>query len=138
MDGVRGEFHADERENVQKPEGISQFMSFLFFGFLMILLLGSISRVIAGISGAIGLPLFAQTIFPVGIVLAVILAVVGLMAGLLIPSFFSSGRRISRGGFSPGGGFTWGGGGVSGGSDFGGGFSGGGGGFGGGGASGGW
>jgi uncharacterized protein len=92
----------------------------------------------AGISGAIGLPLLAQTIFPMGITLTIILAVIGLIAGLLIPFIFSAGRHSRRGGGWPGGGIYWGGGGMSGGSDFGGGFSGGGGGFGGGGASGGW
>lgn len=91
-----------------------------------------------GISGAIGLPLLAQTIFPIGIILTVILAVVGLIAGLFIPVIFSTGRHSRREGAWPGGGIYWGGGSISGGGDFGGGFSGGGGGFGGGGASGGW
>lgn len=138
MDATRGEFQADERKSVQKPERISQFLSFLVFGTIMILLLGSMSRVMGGISGAIGLPLLAQTIFPVGIILTVILAIAGLIAGLFIPFIFSAGRHSRRGGVWPGGGIYWGGGGGSGGGDFGGGFSGGGGGFGGGGASGGW
>jgi uncharacterized protein len=138
IDATRGEFQADERRNVQKPERISQFLSLLVFGTIMILMLGSMSRVMGGISGAVGLPVLAKMIFPVGIILTVILAIVGLIAGLLIPSIFSSGRLSRRGGAWPGGGINWGGGGVSGGGDFGGGFSGGGGGFGGGGASGGW
>jgi uncharacterized protein len=138
IDATRGEFQADERRSVQKPERISQFLSFLVFGTIMILLLGSMSRVIGGISGAIGLPLLVKTIFPVGIILIIIFAVVGLIAGLFIPFIFSSGRHSGKGGVWPGGGMSWGGGGISGGGDFGGGFSGGGGGFGGGGASGGW
>jgi uncharacterized protein len=138
IDATRGEFKADERRSVQKPERISQFLSFLVFGTIMILLLGSMSRVIGGISGAVGLPLLVKTIFPVGIILIIILAVVGLIAGLFIPFIFSAGKHSGRGGVWPGGGMSWGGGGISGGGDFGGGFSGGGGGFGGGGASGGW
>ena len=138
MDATRGEFQADERKSVQKPERISQFLSFLVFGTIMILLLGSMSRVMGGMSGAIGLPLLAKMVFPVGIILTVILAIAGLIAGLFIPFIFSAGRHSRRGGVWPGGGIYWGGGGASGGGDFGGGFSGGGGGFGGGGASGGW
>jgi len=138
MDGVRGEFHADDRQHVQKTDKISQFLSLLLFGIIMIVVLGGLSRVIAGISGAVGLPLLAQTVFPVGIILTVILGIVGLIAGLLIPFILAAGRRSRRGGVWPGGGMYWGGGGISGGGDFGGGFSGGGGGFGGGGASGGW
>ena len=73
----------------------------------------------------------------VGLVGFLILAIVGVVAGLLLPSLFSSGGR--GGGFGPGGfyggGFGGGGFGSGGGSDFGGG---GGGDFGGGGASGDW
>ncbi len=138
MDGVRGEFHADERQHVRKTDKISQLLSLLLFGIIMIVVLGGISRVMAGISGAVGLPLLAQTVFPVGIILTVILGIVGLIAGLLIPFILAAGRQSRRRSIWPGGGMYWGGGGISGGGDFGGGFSGGGGGFGGGGASGGW
>jgi uncharacterized protein len=138
IDGVRGEFAADGRQKVEKADKFSQFFSFLLFGFMMLLVIGSISRVMAGISGAVGLPLLAHTIFSVGIIFTFILAIAGLAAGLLIPFIFTSGRHVRRGGMWPGGTIHWGGGGISGGGGFGGGFSGGGGGFGGGGASGSW
>ena len=138
MDATRGEFQADERHSVQKPDRVSQFFTFLVFGAMIMLVLGSMSRILGGIAGAVGLPLLIQTIFPPGIILIIVLALIGLFSGFFIPSIFSSGRHSRRGGFWPGGGMSWGGGGISGGGDFGGGFSGGGGGFGGGGASGGW
>ena len=131
MDATRGEFQADERHSVQKPDRVSQFFTFLVFGAMIMLVLGSMSRILGGIAGAVGLPLLVQTIFPPGIILIIVLALIGLFSGFFIPSIFSSGRHSRRGGFWPGGG-------ISGGGDFGGGFSGGGGGFGGGGASGGW
>lgn len=135
IDATRGEFKADEQRHVQKRDGFSSFLSLLIFGSIVILVLGNISRVLGGIAGAVGLPLLAVSTFgSAGLVFIIILAVVGLAAGIFMPLLFSSGRHGSM----PGGGFYMGGGGFSGGGDFGGGFSGGGGGFGGGGASGGW
>ncbi len=140
IDTTRGEFKADGNHGRQKGDKTSRFMSLLIFAAFAMLILGSISRPLGAVAGAAGLPLTAYlSAVSLGAVGILVLAGVGLAAGLLLPALFSSGgRRGGGGGF---GGFYGGGfGGFGGGGGFGsgGGFSGGGGGFGGGGASGGW
>lgn len=130
IDAVRGEFKAEGEPRPQKTDNFSRVITFLIFGGIIVLFLGSISRVLGAIAGAIGLPAIVYlTLMPLGLVAAIILALIGLGSGLFLPLFFSSGGRFIGGGF--------GGGGFGSGGDFGG-FSGGGGGFGGGGASGDW
>jgi uncharacterized protein len=130
IDATRGEFKADETS--------SRLFTFLIFIGIAVVFLGSISRPLGAVGGALGLPLsvFLASI-SVGLFGFLILAIIGVVAGLLLPALFSSGGR--GGGFGPGGfyggGFGGGGFGSGGGSDFGGG---GGGDFGGGGASGDW
>jgi uncharacterized protein len=140
IDAARGEFKAEGNHRHQKREKSSQILTFLIFGGIVLLVLGSMSRILGGIAGAVGLPLlFLLSGASLGIVLILILAVVGLGAGLLLPLIFSSGGHYRGGGFGHGGGYL--GTGGSGGIDFGGGgsdFGGGGGDFGGGGASGDW
>ncbi|MBI4688870.1 MAG: TPM domain-containing protein [Nitrospirae bacterium] len=139
IDASRGEFKAEGDRRVKRRDTSSRFMTFLIFGAFVILFLGSISRILGGAAGAIGLPAMVYMAFAsVGPVMLIILAAGGLIMGLLLPILFSSGGHHRGGGFLPGGGYYGtGGGGFGGGSDFGG-FSGGGGGFGGGGASGDW
>jgi len=134
IDATRGEFKVDDNHRPQKHERSSRIFTFLIFGGFIMLFLGSFSRILGGIGGAVGLPLFMYLAgLPVGLVTLLIFAVLGLGAGIFLPVIFSSGGSHRGGGVWYGGGF-----GGSGGGDFGGGFSGGGGGFGGGGASGGW
>ena len=136
IDAVRGEYKADENHRPQKHDDFGPFTTLLMYGLFVVLFLGSISRFLGGISGAIGLPLLAYLTFSVsGLFLLMILGILGLAAGLLLPMLFSSTGPLGTGGFRPGGGF-YGGGGGSWGS--GGGFSGGGGSFEGGGSSGCW
>jgi len=142
---TRGEFKAGPWPVRQRQRGVPPFLSiFLFFG-IFTLILGSLSRVLGGVTAAIGLPTFVYlAILPIGIPIMILLAIVGFGGGFFLPGLFSSGgsqkdgNRHHRGGgffYGPGGGgFFSGGGGFGGG----GGFSGGGGSFGGGGASGGW
>ena len=138
IDTTRGEFKADENHRPQRHNRISQMFTLLIFGGFILLVLGSFSRVMGGIAGALGLPALIYIMgFPIGLVAFIIFAAVGLGAGVFLPFLFSAGGHYRGGGFWPGGGF-YGSGGGSGGGDFGGGFSGGGGDFGGGGASGGW
>ena len=139
IDATRGEFKSDGNHAPQKHERYSRALTFLIFGGIALLVLGTMSRIMGAVSGAVGLPALAHLAgFPLGLVALIILALVGCGAGLLLPLLFSAGGRYKGGGFGPGGGF-WGMGGGSGGGDFGGGgFSGGGGDFGGGGASGDW
>lgn len=138
IDATRGEFKADGNHRPQKVDRFSQISTFLIFGGMILLVLGSFSRILGGIAGAIGLPFLVYLGgFPVGLILLIIFAVLGLGIGLFLPALFSSGAHYKGRGFWPGGGF-FGTGGGSGGGNFGGGFSGGGGDFGGGGASGGW
>ena len=144
IDTTRGEFKADGNHARQGRDKASRFMSILIFAAFAMLILGSISRPLGAVAGAAGLPLIAYlSAISLGTVGFVILAGIGLAAGLLLPALFSSGGRRGGGsGFWPGGGFYgggFGGGFGGGGGDFGGGFGGGGGGdFGGGGASGDW
>jgi len=147
IDATRGEFRAERRSQ----RSISPFLSVFLFLAIFTLIMGSISRVLGGVIGAIGLPTLVRLFASVGgIPIFILLAVFGFGAGFLLPSLFSSGGsgggsrkdgdRHHRGGgffYGPGtGGFFSGGGGFGGGG--GGGFSGGGGSFGGGGASGDW
>jgi len=136
IDATRGEFKADGNYGSHQHDGSSRFVTLLIFGAIVILLFGSISRILGGVAGAIGLPALAYlATSSVGFVWLIILAFLGLISGLLLPILFSSSGYRRGGGFWSGGGYygSGGGGGFSGG-----GFSGGGGGFGGGGASGGW
>lgn len=137
IDATRGEFKADGNQHARRHDNSSRFVTFLIFAGVAMLVLGSISRVLGGLAGALGLPAIVYlTLAPSGFIWLAILAVVGFLFGLLLPALFSAGG----GGFWPGGGFfgTGGGFGGFGGGDSGGGFSGGGGDFGGGGASGDW
>jgi uncharacterized protein len=137
IDVTRGEFKADGNHSA-RTEDPSRYFTLLIFGAFVILILGSISRILGVVAGAVGLPAFAFIAFSAtGLILLTALAVVGVVVGLVLPFLFSSG---GRGGPWLGGGFGGGfyGGGFGGGLGGGGGFSGGGGGFGGGGASGGW
>lgn len=139
IDAARGEFQSDKDHPSNGQRGLSPFFTFLIFFGIFIIVLGTFSRIFGAIAGAIGLPALVHVmLLPLGIISLIILAVIGLGAGMFLPLFSSSRGTYRGGGFFPGGGF-YGGGGGSGGGDFGGGFGGGGGGsFGGGGASGDW
>lgn len=132
---VKGEYKASPEEGRRKGASPQPVITLLIFLLVAIVVLGAISRILAGIAGAVGLPIVASFLLSgVGLVMFVLLAVVGFLAGIFLSLLFGSGRR---GGWTGGGPFIGGGfgGGAFGG---GGGFSGGGGGFGGGGASGDW
>lgn len=138
MAAVRGEFSAEPtRQARQHQKSSSPAVTVLVMAGVAAVVLGSFSRILAGLAGAVGLPLAAGVAFH-GLAFGslLILGAVGAVAGLLLSALFG------RGG-GGGGGFYWGGGGFGGGfggGGFGGGggFSGGGGGFDGGGASDGW
>jgi uncharacterized protein len=139
VDGIiaatQGEFKAtpERRTNQARHGGSSTMLTFLIFTGIAAVVLGSISRYLGGLAGAIGLPLAAGMAFTgLGLGILLLLGAAGLVAGFLLSA-------MSRGG--PGGGGFGGGFGGFGGGGFGGGnggFSGGGGGFDGGGASGDW
>ena len=139
IDASRGEFKADSNRETQRRNGPSRLLTFLIFGGIAVLVLGSVSRSAGAIGGAVGLPLsILLASISIGMWGFIILAVVGAVLGLILPALFSAGGRGGGlpGGFYGGGGF---GGGSSSGGFGGGGFGGGGGGgFGGGGSSGGW
>jgi uncharacterized protein len=141
IEETRGEFKAEQRPAQRRQKGFPPFLTIFIFLGIFILILGSFSRILGGISGALGLPALVYFgVLPVGIVLLVLLALVGFGAGLSLPRLFSSGGS-RRDGHRDHGGFLFGsgaGGFSSGGGSFDGGFSGGGGSFGGGGASGDW
>jgi uncharacterized protein len=141
IDATRGEFRAEQRPAQRRQSGFPPFLTFLIFLGIFALILGSFSRILGGIVGAIGLPAIVNLgLLPIGLPLIIFLALFGFGSGFFLPSLFSS-KGSRRGGFRDrGGGFFFGpgiGGHSVGGGDLGG-FSGGGGSFGGGGASGGW
>jgi uncharacterized protein len=142
IDATRGEFKAEGGHRQPRHENSSRLLTFLIFAGIAILVLGSMSRPLGAIGGAVGLPLSVLlSSVSLGAVWFIFLAIIGLIAGIFLPSLFSAGGRGGgTGGFWPGG-FSGGGGGFGGGFSGGGGgdFGGGGGGdFGGGGASGDW
>jgi uncharacterized protein len=137
---AKGEYTANPRETGNAGRSIHPNHSiFTFVIFLMVacIFLGSISRILGGVAGAIGLPIIAFLLFPgLAFLLLIGLGVGGFLLGLFLTFLFGGG---GGGGFFGGGGpFMWGGFGGGGFGGGGGGFSGGGGGFGGGGASGDW
>jgi uncharacterized protein len=139
---VKGEYKAQPRDLTQKRKSAPPIFTLVIFLLVACVFLGSMSRPLGGLAGAVGLPIIAFLTFP-GLALMVMigLAVGGFGVGLLLAFLFGSGGGRGGGGFFGGpfigggfgGGFGGGGGGGSGG-----GFSGGGGDFGGGGASGDW
>ncbi len=135
---VKGEYTAQPRVQRHATRSLHPIFTFLVFLFVACIFLGSISRILGGLAGAIGLPIIAFLLFPgLAFLLLVGLGVGGFLIGLFLTFLFGGGGR--GGGFGGGGPFMWGGGGFGGGGfGGGGGFSGGGGDFGGGGASGDW
>lgn len=139
MAAVKGEYKPGELDSRQTKKGAPPLTTLLIFLLVTCVVLGSISRALGGLAGAVGLPLAASLAFP-GLALAIkgLLVLVGLVGGVFLAFLFGGGRGPGTGGPFWGGGF---GGGSFGGGSFGGdggGFSGGGGDFGGGGASGDW
>jgi uncharacterized protein len=140
---VKGEYTADPRDLGHAKRSMHpnhSIFTFVIFLIVACVFLGSISRILGGLAGAIGLPIIAFLLFPgLAFLLLIGLGVGGFLLGLFMTFLFGGGG--GGGGFFGGGGpFMWGGGGFGGGfgGGDGGGFSGGGGDFGGGGASGGW
>jgi len=138
IDATKGEFKADDVRPSQTKKSFSPFFTILLFGGIGLLILGSFSRSLGGIAGAIGLPAVAYFALGPSIFTLILLGILGLAMGIFLPFLFS-GLGHGRGGiFFPGGGYFGGGGDSGGDFDSGGGFGGGGGDFGGGGASGDW
>jgi uncharacterized protein len=142
IDATRGEFKAEQRPVQRRQKGFPPFLTILLFLGVFTLILGSISRILGGITAAVGLPAFVYlAVLPIGILAIILLGLIGFGAGLFLPLLFSSGGSRRDGSRGHGGGFFYGpgiGGHSIGGGGFDGGFSGGGGSFGGGGASGDW
>jgi len=132
---TRGQFTADKlpERRGRKRDGPPPFFTYLFIAAIFVSFLGSASRPLGAISGAVLLPLIVMfgLSSTFSFLLLLLLVPVGAFGGFLLPLFmagYGGGFRGSGGGFRGGGGFSGGGGfgGFGGGS------------FGGGGASGGW
>jgi uncharacterized protein len=136
IDATRGEFKAETRKSTARKKGISPYFTILFFAGVVLLFLGTKSKVLGGTAGALGLPAVLYLFFGAPLILLVIFGILGLAMGIILPLLFSAGGGPGGGFWFGGGG--WGSGGSGGDSDFGGGFGGGGGDFGGGGGSGDW
>lgn len=138
---TKGEFKAAPGETAKKPHNKSVSpLTIMLLALVGALILGTFSRYLGGLAGAIGLPLASWLVFPgIGLITLALLAVAGLLAGWMIGGLLSGGSWGGGGGFFGGGGWGGGfyGGGFGGGSSGGdsGGFSGGGGEFDGGGSS---
>ena len=117
IDATRGEFKADEGPRGKQKKGPLLFSPFSSSLGSCLLFIGSLSRILGGIAGAIGLPaLLHLGLFPLGIVTLILAALAGLGIGLFLPSLFS-GTGVGRGGgFWPGGFFPSGGGAAAGGA----------------------
>lgn len=116
IDATRGEFRAEPRPARRGQKGISPFLSILLFFGIFTLLMGSASRALGGVIGAIGLPSLSYLFGSVAsIPILILLLVLGFGGGFLLPRLFSSGssrrdaNRDHRGGgffYGPGtGGF---------------------------------
>lgn len=139
MAATQGEFKGSgQRPGMPVPHQSASIVKIFMSVAVAAAVLGLFSRFLGAAAGAVGLPLAASAVFPgLGLLTLLLLAAVGLGAGLLLGTLASG--LLGGGGFGGGGGFYGGGyygGGSSGGSWGGGGFSGGGGGFDGGGSSG--
>ena len=67
IDATRGEFKAEQRPVQRRQKGFPPFLTFLLFFGIFVLILGSLSRIVGGIAGAIGLPgLVHLTVVPCG------------------------------------------------------------------------
>jgi uncharacterized protein len=135
---TRGEFQP-ERLRPEAGEAPHPLVTYLFFGALIIAFLGSVSKALGMVGGAVLLPLLFMlgAGSSPGLLILLLLLPAGAVSGLLLPLLLAAFLR-SGGGHYRGGGYYRGGGGFGGGRR-GGGFGGfGGGGFGGGGASGKW
>jgi uncharacterized protein len=137
---TKGEFKASPQDQTRKsPQRSSSALTFFLLAAVGAAILGTFSRYLGGVAGAVGVPLAAFFVFPgMGIVMLLILAAAGFAGGLLLSILLSGTFGGGGGGYFGGGGWGGGfyGGGSSGGSSGdGGGFSGGGGGFDGGGSS---
>ena len=134
---VKGEYKAQPRDLIQSKKSAPPIFTLLIFFMVACVFLGSMSRALGGLAGAVGVPIIAFLTFPgLALIIVIGLAAAGFAVGLFLSFLFGGGGRGGGGFFGGpfiGGGF---GGGFGGGS--GGGFSGGGGDFGGGGASGDW
>ncbi len=145
MSAARGEFGAEQQDFRHSRKSAPPIFGLLIFLFVALVFLGSMSRILGGVAGGVGLPIVGQVAFS-GLSLAMLigLGVVGFFAGLIMSLLFAGGYSSGRGRHGGGGPFTggfwggFGGGGFGGGGFGGGGFSGGGGSFGGGGSSGDW
>jgi len=130
IDATKGEFKADDIKPSRTEKSFPPFFAILLFGGVGLLILGSISRVLAGVAGAIGLPAAAYLTFGPSIFTLILLGILGLVMGVFLPFVFSGLGRGRGDIFFPGGGYFGSGrdggdfgshGGFGGGGDFGGG-----------------
>ncbi|MCX8022417.1 MAG: TPM domain-containing protein [Syntrophorhabdaceae bacterium] len=139
VDITRGEYKADAK-GVRKKTSVSSYLTTLFFAGVLLLFIGTISKFLGAVMGAIGLPSIFYLLFAPSLFVLIVLGLLGLLMGIFLPLIFSGGTGYGRGGNGGwfggfGGGWHTG---FGGGGDSFGTFGGGGGDFGGGGASGEW
>ncbi|MBI1811287.1 MAG: TPM domain-containing protein, partial [Nitrospirae bacterium] len=94
IDATRGEFKADKNHLPKKKDTIHSFLTILIFGGIVLLFIGSMSRIFGGVSGAIGLPALVHlALTPIGLIVFIGVSAAGLLAGLFLPKLFSSGSH---------------------------------------------
>ncbi|HME46090.1 MAG TPA: TPM domain-containing protein [Syntrophorhabdales bacterium] len=148
MTAVKGEYSPQTQKQDLRHvrRSAPPIFGLLIFLFVALIFLGSMSKILGGVAGGLGLPIAGHIAYSgLPLIMLAGLGVVGLFMGLIVSLLFGGGygsRGGTRGPFTGGGfwggGFGGGGFGGFGGGSGGGGFSGGGGSFGGGGSSGDW
>ena len=66
IEGTRGEFTAEDTRKPSHGRDPSEFLTFLIFSLIFILVVGNISRLFGGAAGALGLPALVSSFFSVG------------------------------------------------------------------------
>lgn len=102
IDATKGEFQADDARLPEKKKSLSPLFTILLFGGVGLLMVGSFSRVLGGITGAVGLP--AVVYFTVGASMFVLLllGILGGAMGIILPFLFLGRGYGSSGVFIPG------------------------------------
>ena len=107
IQATRGEFTAKSSSSPRKKKRSSpQLSTYLIIGFIVINILGHISKPLGGVAGAIIVPIivFAGLLLPFGILTLLILIVLGGIIGLFVPLMSGHYYGGGGGGFSSGGG----------------------------------
>jgi uncharacterized protein len=89
IDATRGEFKAQAERAPVRKKGISPYLTIVFFAGVALLFLGSMSKTLGGVAGAIGLPAILYLFLGPPLLLLLIFGLIGLAMGIFLPTLFS-------------------------------------------------